>query len=60
METYPDLVDKAKEADLMSATDSYDVLYASITASRKGTDALFCGNVDDINASYKPGTTESL
>lgn len=60
MEIYPDLVDKAKEAELMSAADSFDALYASITASRKGTDALFSDNVDDINASYKPGETESL
>ena len=60
METYPDLVDKAKEADLMNAANSFDALYFSITASTEGADALFSDSADDINASYKPGETESL
>ncbi|MYB33865.1 MAG: hypothetical protein F4X92_01790 [Gammaproteobacteria bacterium] len=59
IETYPDLVDKAKEANLMRAADSYESLYSSITSSRSGTDALFSASADDINASYKPGETES-
>lgn len=60
MESYSELVDMAKEADIAKASDSYDALYARITASRKGTDSLFSASVDDINASYKPGMTESL
>lgn len=60
VKTCPELVEKAREADLMRVTDSHDALYSRITASRSGADALFSASIDEINGSYRPGATESL